>query len=46
VDRAWLLTTVELYLAAIDGCGWTDTDYARWLTSVLVSQLLARSPGA
>jgi AcrR family transcriptional regulator len=41
VDRAWLLTSIELYLAAIDGCGWTDIDYARWLTNLLIHQLLA-----
>jgi AcrR family transcriptional regulator len=41
VDRAWMLTGVELYLAATDGCGWADTDYARWLTSLLVRELLA-----
>lgn len=41
VDRAWMLTSVELYLAATDGCGWADTDYARWLTSLLVRELLA-----
>jgi hypothetical protein len=41
VDRAWLLTSIELYLAAIDGCGWTDIDYARWLTNLLIHQLLS-----
>jgi AcrR family transcriptional regulator len=46
VDRAWMLTGVELYLAATDGCGWADTDYARWLTSLLVHELLAGSPHA
>jgi AcrR family transcriptional regulator len=40
VDRAWMLTSVELYLAATDGCGWDDTHYARWLTSLLVHELL------
>src|SRR5215469_9446879 len=40
VDRAWMLTGVDLYLAATDGCGWGDADYARWLTSLLVHQLL------
>lgn len=44
VDRAWMLTGVELYLAATDGCGWADADYARWLTSLLVHQLLASAP--
>jgi AcrR family transcriptional regulator len=40
VDRAWMLTGVELYLAATDGCGWADADYARWLAGLLVQQLL------
>lgn len=40
VDRAWMLTGVELYLAATDGCGWSDTEYAAWLGGMLVSQLL------
>jgi AcrR family transcriptional regulator len=44
VDRAWMLTSVELYLAAADGCGWTDTEYAHWLTNLLVHQLLANAP--
>ena len=41
VDRAWVLTGVEIYLAATDGCGWPDADYASWLTSLLIHQLLA-----
>jgi AcrR family transcriptional regulator len=41
VDRAWLLTGVEIYLAATDSCGWTDAGYARWLAGLLVQQLLA-----
>lgn len=46
VDRAWMLTGAELYLVAIDGCGWTGTQYADWLGSLLVSQLLrAHSSG-
>ena len=40
VDRAWMLTGVEIYLAATDGCGWSDADYATWLADLLVSQLL------
>jgi len=44
IDRAWLLTGVEMYLAATDGCGWSDREYSRWLASLLVSQLLADSP--
>lgn len=40
LDRAWMLTSVELYLSATDGCGWTDTDYERWLATLLQQQLL------
>ncbi len=41
VDRAWMLTGVELYLAATTSCGWTDLDYTEWLGALLVDQLLA-----
>lgn len=40
VDTAWLLTGVDLYLNATQGCGWTDAEYERWLTQCLVSALL------
>src|SRR5262249_45744270 len=40
VDRAWMLTSVEIYLGATDGCGWSDAEYAAWLASLLVNQLL------
>jgi len=40
VDRAWMLTGVEIYLGATDGCGWSDAEYAAWLASLLVNQLL------
>jgi len=40
VDRAWMLTGVELYLAATGGCGWSDVDYENWLSDVLQQQLL------
>jgi AcrR family transcriptional regulator len=40
VDRAWMLTGVEIYFAATDGCGWSDAEYASWLADLLVSQLL------
>jgi AcrR family transcriptional regulator len=40
VDRAWMLTGRELYLAATDGCGWSDDHYERWLASTLAQQLL------
>jgi AcrR family transcriptional regulator len=40
-DQAWVLTSVEVYLAATNGCGWSDADYTRWLGDLLVDQLLA-----
>jgi hypothetical protein len=40
LDRAWILTGVELYLNATDGCGWSDADYERWLSALLREQLL------
>ncbi|RMB61464.1 TetR/AcrR family transcriptional regulator [Tessaracoccus antarcticus] len=40
VDRAWMLTGVELYVSAIDGCGWTDEQYQQWLAALLQQQLL------
>jgi AcrR family transcriptional regulator len=40
VDRAWMLTGVEIYLAATDNCGWSDAEYAAWLADLLVGQLL------
>ncbi|HTT92866.1 MAG TPA: hypothetical protein VMF65_25150 [Acidimicrobiales bacterium] len=39
-DKAWMLTGVELYLAAVDSCGWTAAAYAGWLAELLTSQLL------
>ena len=41
VDRAWILTGVEPYFGATEGCGWSDAAYAKWLADLLVSQLLA-----
>lgn len=41
LDRAWILTSVELYLSATDGCNWTDTEYERWLATLLHQQLLS-----
>jgi AcrR family transcriptional regulator len=41
VDRAWILTGVEPYFGAVEGCGWSDTAYAKWLADLLASQLLA-----
>ncbi len=40
LDRAWMLTGIELYLLATDGCGWTDEQYQQWLTALLQQQLL------
>jgi AcrR family transcriptional regulator len=41
VDRAWMLTGVELYLAATGPCGWSDAEYGQWITESLQDQLLA-----
>lgn len=41
LDRAWMLTCVELYLSATDTCGWSDTEYEQWLTALLQQQLLS-----
>ncbi len=40
LDRAWMLTGVELYLSATQRCGWTDQEYAQWLAALLHEQLL------
>ena len=42
LDRAWMLTGVDLYLSATDGCGWTDSEYEHWLTALLQQQLLSQ----
>ncbi len=42
VDRAWMLTGVELYFAATGGCGWSAAEYTDWLAGLLQEQLLAR----
>lgn len=41
LDRAWMLTGVELYLAATEGCHWSDKQYEQWLTALLQQQLLS-----
>ncbi len=41
LDRAWMLTGVELYLSATQGCRWTDKEYEQWLTALLQHQLLS-----
>lgn len=40
LDRAWILTGVEPYLGATEGCGWSDQEYEEWLTALLQEQLL------
>ena len=45
LDRAWLLTGVDLYLGATDGCGWTDQAYEDWLAALLQAQLLRPQGG-
>ena len=37
---AWILTGVEPYLGATEGCGWSDQEYEEWLTALLQEQLL------
>ena len=47
IDRALLLSSVELYFRATVGRGWTDDAYQQWLTESLRQQLLPCSnPGA
>lgn len=43
LDRAWMVTGVDLYLSATDGCGWSDDEYQQWLTALLHDQLLGTS---
>lgn len=40
VDRAWMLSGIEMYLAATVGCGWSDDAYQNWLAGTLQQQLL------
>lgn len=40
VDRAFVLTGATVYFSCVDDCGWTDEAYARWLTQLLVTDLL------
>ncbi len=42
LDRAWMVTGVDLYLSATDGCGWSDDEYQQWLTALLHEQLLIK----
>lgn len=40
IDRALLLSSVELYFRATDGRGWSDDEYQQWLMGALRQQLL------
>lgn len=40
IDRAWVLSGLELYLATTVDCGWSDDSYADWLAMLLIDQLL------
>ncbi|MET0872540.1 MAG: TetR/AcrR family transcriptional regulator [Paeniglutamicibacter terrestris] len=40
LDRALLLSSVELYFRATTGRNWTDNEYQQWLTESLRQQLL------
>lgn len=43
LDQAWMLTGVELYLSATQGCGWTEGQYQSWLAELLQRQLLGHT---
>ncbi|WP_411088725.1 TetR/AcrR family transcriptional regulator [Streptomyces sp. 061-3] len=45
IDRALLLSSVELYFRSTIGRGWSDDEYQQWLTEALRQQLLADIPG-
>ena len=40
IDRAWILTGVEIYLGAV-ASGWSDSEYTQWLGETLCDQVLA-----
>ncbi|QZY52363.1 TetR/AcrR family transcriptional regulator [Leucobacter tenebrionis] len=42
VDRAWLVTGVETFISATEGCGWPEDAYASWLAETLAQQILAQ----
>ncbi|WP_454300193.1 TetR/AcrR family transcriptional regulator [Salana multivorans] len=42
VDRAWIVTSIQTYVHAVEGCGWSPDDYAEWLAETLAAQVLAR----
>ncbi|GAA1380905.1 TetR/AcrR family transcriptional regulator [Pseudonocardia kongjuensis] len=39
VDRAWLMSAMELYFRAVTGLGWSDDDYEQWLMRVLRTEV-------
>lgn len=43
VDRAWLVTGIETFIGATQGCDWSEDAYASWLAETLAQQILARS---
>lgn len=44
VDRAWIVTSIQTYVHAVEGCGWSPDAYAEWLAETLATQVLTR-PG-
>ncbi|MFE2483059.1 TetR/AcrR family transcriptional regulator [Streptomyces mirabilis] len=44
IDRALLLSSVELYFRATVGRGWSDDQYQQWLIESLHQQILGRLP--
>jgi AcrR family transcriptional regulator len=40
VERTWLLTTVESFLAAVDRLGWSPERYDAWLGDLLEAEIL------
>ena len=43
VERAWMLCGMELYFRAVNGLGWTDDKYEKWLRESLRLQLTGTS---
>ncbi len=39
IDRAWMLSALELYFRGTTGLGWTDDQYESWLAEILGQQL-------
>ncbi|GAB2528715.1 TetR/AcrR family transcriptional regulator [Paramicrobacterium agarici] len=42
VDRVWMLTGIEMYVNAVQGCGWPIAHYVSWLSETLAQQILDR----